>query len=63
MAGINAGVVGVLASALYDPIWTSSIHTKADFGLALAAFGRLVYARVSPVLVVILAAIGGYLLT
>jgi chromate transporter len=63
MAGINAGVVGVLGAALYDPIWTSAIHAKADFALALAAFGLLVYARVSPVLVVIFAAIGGYLLS
>jgi chromate transporter len=63
MAGINAGVVGVLASALYDPIWTSAIRSKADFGLALAAFGLLVYARASPVLVVVLAAMGGYALT
>jgi chromate transporter len=53
----------VLASALYDPIWTSAIHNKSDFGLALAAFGLLLYARVSPVIVVIFAAIGGYVLT
>jgi chromate transporter len=25
MAGINAGVVGILLSALYDPVWTSAI--------------------------------------
>lgn len=63
MAGINAGVVGVLAAALYDPIWTSAIHSKSDFGLALAAFGLLLYARVSPVVVVGFAAIGGYALS
>ena len=60
MAGINAGVVGVLGSALYDPVWTSAIHSKADFGLALAAFGLLLYARVSPVVVVVLAALAGW---
>ena len=62
MAGVNAAVVGVLAAALYDPVWTSAIHSRADFGLALAAFGLLVYGRQSPVLVVALAAMAGWLL-
>jgi chromate transporter len=62
MAGINAGVVGILLSALYDPVWTSAIVSKADFGLALAAFGLLVYARLSPVIVVGLAAAAGWAL-
>ena len=60
MGGINASVVGVLGAALYDPVWTSAIHSRADFGLALAAFGLLVYARLSPVLVVALAAAAGW---
>ena len=59
MGGINASVVGVLGAALYDPVWTSAIHSRADFGLALAAFGLLVYARLPPVLVVALAAAAG----
>jgi chromate transporter len=63
MAGVNAGVVGILVSALYDPVWTSAIHGRADFGLVLAAFGLLVYARSSPVLVVMLGAVAGWLLT
>jgi len=62
MAGINAAVVGVLVAALYDPVWTSAIHSRADFGLALAAFGLLLYARVSPAVVVGLAAAGGWAL-
>lgn len=62
MAGVNAGVVGILLSALYDPVWTSAIHGRADFGMALAAFGLLVYARVSPVIVVMLGAAAGWLL-
>ena len=60
MGGVNAAVVGVLAAALYDPVWTSAIQSKADFGLALAAFGLLVYGRVSPVLVVAGAALAGW---
>ena len=63
MAGINAAVVGILAAALYDPVWISAIHSRDDFGLALAAFGLLVYGRVSPVIVVILAAAAGWVMT
>ncbi|HQY47141.1 MAG TPA: chromate transporter, partial [Usitatibacteraceae bacterium] len=58
----NAAVVGVLAAALYDPVWTSAIRSKADFGLALAAFGMLVVGKASPVVVVMLAAAGGWAL-
>ncbi len=62
MAGINAGVVGILLSALYDPVWTSAIHSKADFGLALAAFALLVLARFPPALVVLLTGAAGWML-
>ena len=63
MAGVNASVVGILLSALYDPVWTSAIHSRTDFGLGLAAFGLLVYARIPPVIVVGLSALGGWVLT
>lgn len=63
MAGINAGVVGILLSALYDPVWTSAIHSKADFGLALAAFALLVHGRMPPILVVILTGTAGWILS
>lgn len=59
VAGINAGVVGLLLAALYDPVWTSTIHGRVDFALALGAFGLLVFARVSPVLVVLGGAVVG----
>lgn len=62
MAGVNAGVVGILLSALYDPVWTSAIQGRADFGLALGAFGLLVTARISPVFVVLIGAVAGWLL-
>jgi chromate transporter len=60
MAGVNAGVVGILLAALYDPVWTSAIHSGADLAVALAAFALLVYARASPVLVVLLCAMVGW---
>lgn len=62
MGGINAAVVGLLAAALYDPVWTSAIHSKADFAGALLAFGMLVIGKVSPVWVVGMAALAGALL-
>jgi chromate transporter len=63
MGGINAAVVGVLGAALYDPVWTSAILSKADFALALTAYGLLVFGKVSPVFVVAFAAIAGGVLT
>lgn len=62
MAGINASVVGILLAALYDSVWTSAIHTRTDFALALAAFGLLVIAKASPVWVVMGAATAGVVL-
>ncbi|MBB1593067.1 chromate efflux transporter [Achromobacter sp. UMC46] len=62
-AGVNAAVVGILLAALYDPVWTSAILSKADFALALLLFALLVYARWSPVWVVLAAAAGGWALT
>jgi chromate transporter len=59
MGGVNAAVVGLLAAALYDPVWTGSVHTLADVALAGGAFGLLVVARTPPVLIVCLAALAG----
>lgn len=62
IAGVNAGVVGLLLSALYDPVWTGAIHSRADAALALAAWALLSLARLSPVWVVGLAAVAGWAL-
>jgi chromate transporter len=61
MAGVNAAVVGILGAALYDPVWTSAIHATGDVALALAAYGLLVFGRVSPVAVVALSVLAGAL--
>ncbi len=45
LVGINAAVVGLLAAALYDPVWISAIHNTSDFSIALIAFTLLVAAR------------------
>ena len=62
LIGINAAVVGVLAAALFDPVWTSSIREVEDFALAVAAFGLLMFWRLPSWLVVILCAGAGILL-
>ena len=59
LRGINAAVVGLLLAALYDPVWSSAIKDHADFGLALIAFGLLMFWRLAPWLVVLLTAVGG----
>lgn len=52
VAGANAAVVGVLAAALYDPLWSSAIAAPADVVAVAAGFALLVAARAPPVLVV-----------
>lgn len=62
LGGINAGVVGLLLAALYDPVWTSAIHTLPDLILAAAALSALTRLKAPPWLVVVLTAVGGALL-
>jgi chromate transporter len=53
MAGVNAAVVGLLASALYNPVWTSAVRGLPDFAVAAAGFVALIVWRAPPLLVVI----------
>ncbi|WKA56584.1 chromate transporter [Planococcus shixiaomingii] len=61
--GVNAAVLGILISAFYTPIWTSSILEPADFTLAAVLFSMLVYWKLPPWIIVVCGAIGGSLLT
>ena len=63
MCGVNAAVVGLLGAALYTPLWTSSVHTPADFGVALVGFVLLAVWRAPPLLVVAVSALGGVALS
>jgi chromate transporter len=45
LAGINASVVGILAAALYDPVWRSGVHDFTDAIVAVAAFVLLQLVR------------------
>ena len=59
--GVNAAVVGILISAFYHPIWTSSIVAPLDFALAALLFSMLVYWKRPPWVIVLAGAIGGSL--
>jgi chromate transporter len=63
LRGVNAAVVGLLLSALYNPVWTSGITSAADFTLGVAAFLLLFMWKTPPWLVVIFCAAGGEVLT
>ena len=41
LAGANAAVVGILAAALYTPVFTSGIHGPATMAVAAGAFVAL----------------------
>lgn len=59
LMGVNAAVVGVLLAALYDPVWTSAMHSAKDMALGLLAFSALMFWRIPPWGVVIACAVIG----
>jgi chromate transporter len=59
MRGVNASVVGLLAAALYNPVWTSSVMTPVDFAVAATGFVLLTAWRAPPLLVVVIGALAG----
>ena len=62
LAGINAGVVGLLLAALYNPVWANAIHRPQDFGLAVLAFVALSFWKLPPWLVVASSGVAGVVL-
>lgn len=60
--GVNAAVIGILISALYTPIWTSSILKPADFALAAILFVMLLYFKLPPWVIVVTGGAGGMLI-
>jgi chromate transporter len=60
--GANAAVVGILAGALYDPVFTSAIIGPASFGLAATCYLMLAMWKLPSWAVVIAAAAGGILI-
>jgi chromate transporter len=53
IAGINAAVVGLLAAALYSPVWTGAVNSPVDLAIALIAFTLLTGWRASALVVVL----------
>jgi chromate transporter len=61
LRGVNAGVVGILLAALYNPVWTSAILRPVDFAIALCSFALLTVWKAPPWVVVVLAGVAGAL--
>jgi len=54
MMGANAAVVGILAAALYHPVWSGAVFDIRDAAIALGGFMLLTVCRAPSWLVVIL---------
>ncbi|WP_449621892.1 chromate efflux transporter [Robertmurraya sp. Marseille-Q9965] len=62
LMGVNAAVVGILISAFYQPIWTSSILKPIHFAFAAILFSLLVFWKLPPWVIVVVGALGGLFL-
>ena len=63
LGGLNAGVVGLLLAALYDPVFTAAVRSPRDLALVLLAYAALTAGKVPAWAVVLGAAlVGGALL-
>lgn len=62
MMGVNAGVVGMLLAAFYQPVWTGSVHNGTDFGISLGLFLLLVVWQRPPWQIVALGSLAGLLI-
>ena len=60
LMGVNAGVVGILAAALYTPVFTDGITSIPALAVAVAAFVALLMWKVPPWVVVIAAGLIGW---
>ncbi len=58
LAGINAAVVGILAAALYNPVWRTAIHGRIDAAIALVGLLLLARYRAPPIVVVLFSVTG-----
>lgn len=62
MRGVGASVVGILAAALYTPLWTTTIYTACDAVVVLICFILLTILKLPAWSVVIMSALGGMIL-
>ena len=61
LLGVNAAVVGLLAAALYDPVFTEGITSPAAMAIAAASFVALLMWKVPAWAVVIASGIAGFI--
>jgi len=59
--GVNAAVVGLLAAALYDPVWKSAVLSSADIAIVLVSFTLLQKFKVAPILIAALCVLASFL--
>jgi chromate transporter len=59
LSGVNAAVVGLLATALYSPVWTSAVRSGVDFAITTLGFFLLARWKIPPLFVVVLCALAG----
>jgi chromate transporter len=59
LTGVNAAVVGLLAAALYAPVWTGAVATVADVAVVAVGLAALVLARLPPIVIVAGCAVAG----
>ncbi|MFA5606720.1 MAG: chromate efflux transporter [Leucobacter sp.] len=62
LGGVNAGVVGILGAALYDPVFTAGVTGPGSLAIAIAGFTALTAWRAPAWAVVIVAAALGWAL-
>ncbi|MET0772510.1 MAG: chromate efflux transporter [Candidatus Limnocylindrales bacterium] len=62
LTGTNAAVVGLLAAALWTPVWTSAVSRPGDVAVVGLGFALLLTGRVPPIAVVAMCAVLGELL-
>ncbi len=61
LLGVNAAVVGLLAAALYDPVFTQGITSPVAMAIAAASFVALLMWRMPAWAVVVVAGVAGFL--
>lgn len=59
LSGANAAVVGLLATALYSPVWTTAVLSQVDFAIAAIGFFMLTLWKTRPLAVVSFCALAG----
>ena len=62
LAGVNAGVVGLLLSALYDPVWVAAVQGAGSVAFVLVVWAALMVFRVPVWLLAPLSALAGMLM-